>query len=220
MVGGRLMKQEIRRVGRGIFGAVAVMLFTGCATPYMADRKADAKDIFTATIGHGGGVKARVGPARTGAFFGRDDAGLRGGIVSGDFGDRIVGKFLHGTMDVDAIFFSLECYAPEERTTATVLGKQFVAGGVLGLSASVPSYESGDEWSRKPWNQHIPYYTQVEVAAGIGKTFRLGINPGELVDFLLGWTTLDIFSDDLVRRNHEALKQREEALRARESQQP
>lgn len=41
------------------------------------------------------------------------------------------------------------------------------------------------------------YYTQLEVAAGLGYTVRLGFNPGELLDFLLGWTTIDIFGDDV-----------------------
>ncbi len=42
------------------------------------------------------------------------------------------------------------------------------------------------------------YYTQLEVAAGallVGA--RVGFNPGELLDFLLGWTTLDIYGDDV-----------------------
>ena len=38
--------------------------------------------------------------------------------------------------------------------------------------------------------------TQCELAAGLGPTVRLGFNPGELVDFILGWTTLDIYGDD------------------------
>jgi hypothetical protein len=41
------------------------------------------------------------------------------------------------------------------------------------------------------------YYTQIEAAAGLWYTVRLGFNPGELLDFLLGWTTIDILSDDV-----------------------
>ena len=45
----------------------------------------------------------------------------------------------------------------------------------------------------------LHYYTQVEAAAGLLliPSVRLGLNPGELIDFVLGWTTLDIFQDDL-----------------------
>ena len=53
--------------------------------------------------------------------------------------------------------------------------------------------------ARGPWIH--PYFTDLEVAAGFIATFRVGANPGELIDFLLGWTTLDIFSDDLEARN-------------------
>jgi len=41
------------------------------------------------------------------------------------------------------------------------------------------------------------YFTQIEVVAGLGGTIRLGFNPGELLDFILGWVTIDIFNDDL-----------------------
>ena len=43
----------------------------------------------------------------------------------------------------------------------------------------------------------VPFFTQVEVALGLGGTCRLGFNIGELVDFLLGWGGKDIFNDDL-----------------------
>jgi hypothetical protein len=39
-----------------------------------------------------------------------------------------------------------------------------------------------------------------EIVAG---GLRVGFNPGELVDFLLGWTTLDIYNDDLGTRKVE-----------------
>jgi len=48
-----------------------------------------------------------------------------------------------------------------------------------------------------PWRQRLAYYTEGEVALGCHYTVRLGVNPGELLDFLLGWTTLDIYGDDL-----------------------
>ncbi len=50
-----------------------------------------------------------------------------------------------------------------------------------------------------------PYFTQIEVVAGLLGTLRLGFNPGELLDFILGWTTVDIFNDD--RETREAKEQ-------------
>ena len=43
----------------------------------------------------------------------------------------------------------------------------------------------------------LAYLTQVEAVVGLGPSIRLGFNPGELLDFILGWVTLDIFNDDL-----------------------
>ena len=41
------------------------------------------------------------------------------------------------------------------------------------------------------------FLAQVEAVVGLGPSIRLGFNPGELLDFILGWTTLDIYKDDL-----------------------
>ena len=41
------------------------------------------------------------------------------------------------------------------------------------------------------------YYSQVEVVVAIIRSLRLGLNPGELLGFILGWTTMDIYGDDL-----------------------
>ena len=39
--------------------------------------------------------------------------------------------------------------------------------------------------------------TQLELALGLGGSLRLGLNPGELLDFLLGWLTIDLYDDDI-----------------------
>ena len=41
------------------------------------------------------------------------------------------------------------------------------------------------------------YYAQMEAVIGLGPSIRLGFNPGEVLDFVLGWFTIDIFNDDL-----------------------
>ena len=69
----------MRTVLRLILLLGAATIATGCATPYMKDRGRDAADIFTASIGYGGGVKARVGPVNPGLFLEVDVAGFRGG---------------------------------------------------------------------------------------------------------------------------------------------
>jgi hypothetical protein len=47
------------------------------------------------------------------------------------------------------------------------------------------------------------YFTQIEVTAGLGGGSRLGFNPGELLDFILGWVGFDIYGDDLASRQNE-----------------
>lgn len=44
---------------------------------------------------------------------------------------------------------------------------------------------------------YAPYFTHVEVAAGAGGTIRIGTNPGEVLDFLLGFFGVDMYGDDL-----------------------
>ena len=47
------------------------------------------------------------------------------------------------------------------------------------------------------------YYNQIEAVIGVGPSLRLGFNPGELLDFILGWTTIDIYKDDLEQSKKE-----------------
>jgi hypothetical protein len=37
---------------------------------------------------------------------------------------------------------------------------------------------------------------QIDVQAACWLGLHLGFNPLELIDFILGWTTIDIFGDD------------------------
>jgi hypothetical protein len=53
--------------------------------------------------------------------------------------------------------------------------------------------------------------TQVEFVGGVWFSFRVGFSPGELVDFILGWTTLDIFGGDTASRKRTAESAQEPA---------
>jgi len=188
---------------------VLVGLASGCSPRgYFGDRWADAKDIFTVSVGTGGGAKAQVGPFRAGLFINSDIAGLRAGecfYVPGSFGLR---SGSNGTgnycSDLDCVFLilAMESFGPEykhletlpenagalmrERKKSLGDGSVFPYAGIL-----VPlNYEDIPPYS----------YTQLEVAAGVGGTLRLGFNPGELLDFVLGWFGIDIYGDDLEAR--------------------
>ena len=203
------------------FALPAIVLLSAVAsgcTPggYFSDRWADAKDIFTVSVGTGGGAKARVGPVQVGAFYNSDFAGLRGGTpfwVSSGFGNRasnisdmalpfpVPREIGHG---ICVLCFSWEDFDPWvpslhaacDQATAT-RGKDYDAFFPYAPFLTISSAPH--------------YYTQIEVAAGVGGTLRLGFNPGELLDFLLGWTTLDFYGDDLAAR-----KEREETKKAKE----
>jgi hypothetical protein len=58
------------------------------------------------------------------------------------------------------------------------------------------------DFGRDPSAGH--YWTNIEVSAAFGFGARLGFNPGEMLDFLLGFAGLDLYSDDLSHRSASA----------------
>lgn len=171
-----------------VFLLMLSSLLTGCATPYMQDRKNDAADIFTATVGYGAGAKARVGPINLGLLLNSDQYGYRKGCHVTPRHD-LSGL---GMTDATCTLLSLEWFGSGWGGIAGERGKYYEALGVCGLSWA-------EIWGKEhpPWNANIPYYTQIDAVIGVGGSLRLGFNLGELIDFLLGWTTIDIFSDDV-----------------------
>jgi hypothetical protein len=160
-------------------------LAVGCASPYMIDRGRDAADIFTATVGAGLGAKARVGPVNTGLYAGLGSQGIRGGSILDGMRPvpppPPVSKLsqIPNSADYDILLWG------EEQLDDPLLdprGKNFNATPVLPFLRI----------SRAP-----SYYTQCDITIGLIYSTRLGFNPGELLDFILGWTTIDIFTDDL-----------------------
>lgn len=199
--------------------SLAVLGF-GCGTSgYMADRRRDGADIFTATIGTGGIATARAGPLHAGLYWGHDRIGLRCGESfwrTDKYGD--------GSTTIDPLIvlpnvgggpwvFWADGFRGWERTridgrcrsVAELRGKAYYAVGICPF-LSFPRLSETDV--RVGWRFPRQYLTQVEIALGLVKTLRLGINPGELLDFVIGWTTLDIFGDDIMRKREKAKHQR------------
>jgi hypothetical protein len=178
----------------------------GCSAPaYWADRKRDAADIFTFIIGEGWGLKGRVSFVNVGAFYNSDFWGLRCGTafaLSRDKRWRYIGEVVSpvplpvqvghmspwwwpisaDSFDIEHLREGYSTYT-EGSGLAARRGKQYGAGMFW-----IPFLSFSD----RPF-----YYTEVEAAGGLWYTARLGFNPGELLDFLLGWTTIDIFDDDV-----------------------
>ena len=178
----------------------AIASMAGCASPYMTDRGRDAADIFTATAGVGAGGKARVGPLHLGLLFNCAEAGLRGGevVVSRPFEKSELGT----PKSLDMLFFAYGLEAFEGGPLAPDRGKCFQSVTFVYLTAPAPESIVYGKTTKRASGRHAvyspaPYWTEIEACVGLGGTLRLGFNPGELLDFILGWTTLDIFGDDL-----------------------
>lgn len=186
------MKTSFRSTGVS-WGRLAVVLLVplaqGCATTrYLADRGNDAADIMTCTVGAGLGAKARVGPVQIGVLVNRDVTGLRGGQFRWwPIADEK--SLFSSTCEFDYLVISGDFFAD---TFPDIRQKLYSAGGGPLIKDVLPSAR-----------QRIPgrpyYYTQIEVVGGLLGSVRLGLNPGEVADFLLGWFGVDIFSDDIGR---------------------
>jgi hypothetical protein len=137
-----------------------------------------------------------MGPLRTGVFAGEDIAGLRAGEIffPSDFFQKWEENF-----DMCLLDLSEEIFEPGGLQIAKERGKLFRTADNF-FSTKIqpfPFFAIPDKNPETTLLQKIPYYTQIEVAAGLYRGIRLGINPGEILDFILGWTTIDIFDDDL-----------------------
>ncbi len=181
--------------------AVAVM-GSGCASVgYFKDRAQDAADIFTLTVGMGLGVKARVGPVRTGLLLSHADVmGLRGGEF-----------FYYPNVDTE---FGIESYLPAP-LPHLLNAVDYSWWGSVEIEIWVGEhdrrkkvwiYNDSDHWTSLflantervgVWGVEPPYYAQIEVVVGLIPSVRAGFNPGELLDFFLGWFGIDIYSDDI-----------------------
>jgi hypothetical protein len=159
---------------------IAVSIFqTGCSTnKYLINRRNDLADIVTIGSGAGLGAKARIGPIQTGLLFDMTLYALRGGTIAtpeNGGADCVV-----GSLESQALFVGSDVFgAGSER------GKNYVATSLPVIPVSY--VRSEDSWS---------YYTNIEVAADALIGVRIGVNPGELLDFLLGIVSVDILHDD------------------------
>jgi hypothetical protein len=163
---------------------VMCALLASCG--YLRDRAKDAADIFTVTAGLGAGAKTRVGPINLGFIFNSEIAGLRGGeffAIPSESDEEMRG------IDLQVLVFG---YEASSLTPAMERRDKFQ--GTANLIVPIPNV--GHEMTVR----NAPYWTQIDLVAGAGPSVRVGFNPGELVDFLLGWFGIDIYGDDRSRR--------------------
>lgn len=177
-----------------------------CSSPYLRNRGRDALDIFTVEFQtRAYGASVRAGPVKAGLYHKSAD-GAAAGLRGGDLG-------VHHDAEFAVLFFGadyfqkkplgdLETPSEEDSKTAeetdpsqtALRGKEFRARSPFGTTQ--PAQKKRSVFKKKGGFAPASYYTQLEVSLGIFFGVKLGINPGELLDALLGWTTLDIFRDD------------------------
>ena len=179
---------------------LAVTLLAGCTSQERERRAADWAEVLTLTVGEGVGAKARLGPAQLGLYRGADKAGLRAGSLGSSSWDS------HDNYDYVWAFYGREFFEGWQNTRPPLSPKKTTAATqrfpfIVSPYAPYPNRWhdiQGDE-RLASGAQNAAYRTQCEIALGLGFTVRLGANPGEFVDAVLGHFGADIYGDDLRR---------------------
>ena len=234
----RFARAAFRRLST--FAAVALacgavsMLGGGCASAYWRDRANDLGDIASVSFGAGLGVRAQAGPVATGLGAQMDVAGFRGGRF---FCDRRAFDLEPLGWSVDLVLASGNLFGlrpvdgspePYDRIVNArgkyqgqynpAVGGVFVPFWLCGEVLDLDYY--GPERTESPSplapclkeaRPNLPTWSHLEVAAALGVGVRLGFNPGELLDFLLGFFGADLYGDDLARGDGEDLSHAESA---------
>jgi len=201
-----------------IVGVICVVFFLvqcGCMSSrsYMVDRGFDAADIFTATVGVGAGGVARVGPFSTGMFANTDLCGLRSGVFC------IISPLGPDSFQVNALGWGFDVHSGYPFHGCVEARSKQIGHNSYGIPIGISPYWK-EHKEHSEIKKNFSALTQIEVAGGVLGTLRLGFNPGELLDFVLGWLTIDIYGDDLAvvkkKREEEQAKIREIEQKTRE----
>ncbi len=193
-----MKKTQLIRSAVSFLWAVAA---TGCSSlsGYLVDRGRDAADVLTISMGVGALGQIRLGPLPIGLLDTGDLIGLR----YGEAFCRVPNWEKSDEHDV---------------TLATIPAAPIALfgafGGVWGVNKiwtdyfekldNYRMYENNFPLSKTQLRRNkgtellsSPNCYQVEGVIGLGLALRAGVNAGELLDFILGWSTLDILKDDI-----------------------
>ncbi|MEM7179264.1 MAG: hypothetical protein AAF518_00005 [Spirochaetota bacterium] len=141
------------------------------AEAYLKDRVLDAGDTVDLSLGvKSYGFKVMVGPLQTGFYW---SLGGEIGLKQGNLGTTEVGELA-------ILSFILEDSEPY-RGTAKYYDREKKAHNRL--------------WGGGRY--HPSYYTRFGIVLGAFTSFRISINPGEILDLILGFLTVDLYKDDV-----------------------
>jgi hypothetical protein len=192
---------EMRTILNAIMLLMLSVLASGCASTgaYFSDRGRDAADILTLTIEQGVGVTAHAGPISTGLGMIGGGRGLDGGTIANfDEGDIELQLLILGGNG----FCTPSTERPKKRGGTQVLFVQHPSVGFMewGSHQMNPFKALLVDLYPPTWVEY-PGVTQFDASVALGIGPRIGFNLMELIDFVCGWTTLDILGDDIHRRN-------------------
>jgi hypothetical protein len=165
----------------GILVVLACFFITGCS--YLKSRGRDFTDIITLS---GEGYCANVSCQIAVLPFGAGWAEGKG------FGSRIGYLGSYEYKEINVLTYTERTFGPENLPR----GKAYKMKGFWFI---IPLYYINILPSFITHKGSLASQCQIEVAAGLGAGLRAGVNPGEALDFLLGFFTLDIFKDDFPR---------------------
>lgn len=191
------MISPLPNVLRTVLILLLLCFMSGCGQ-YARNRAADLADIFTIGAGVGLGATAQAGPAAVALFGNMDLIGIKGGVPTLRpplfLDNEKKYKEMNGTFGGILIYFDVIEYEHPDSEPP----KWYENRGKNGTHTTVGVLAPLDLFSD---NRGWTYYTNFEASVGLGPSVRLGFNPGELLDFLLGWFGVDIAGDDKREKN-------------------
>lgn len=190
----------IQALGVAFFAACAFC--SGCASSgYLKDRMRDGADVFTLSVQRGVGVDAQasfltVALGFESTYLGLEDGRMINNWTHEGFAILPTEKDDQGTtFACGLVLLSMKANMNPSSTGHCYQGernKRYSGFYLCGLPIGVNPLGMSSDTLYSPHSA-----TKIEIGASLGLGLRFGFNPGELLDFLLGWTTLDIYNDDL-----------------------
>jgi len=162
----------------GVLLVLIYFFITGCS--YLKSRGRDFTDIITLS---GENVCANVSCQIAVLPFGAGWAEGKG------FGSRTGHLGTYEYREINVLTYTDRTFGPEDLPR----GKAYKMEGFWFI---IPLYYINIMPSFIRHKGSLGSQCQIEVAAGLGAGLRAGVNPGEALDFLLGFFTVDIFKDD------------------------